>query len=47
MERFLDEGFDGYISKPLITGELVEEIKRALQSLKVMAISGAKEEKHG
>ena len=28
MERFLGEGFDGYISKPLITRELVAEIKR-------------------
>ncbi len=29
-ERFLDEGFDGYISKPLIARELVTEIKRVL-----------------
>ncbi len=29
-ERFLGEGFDGYISKPLITRELVTEIKRVL-----------------
>ena len=46
MERFLAEGFDGYIAKPLITGELVEEIKRALRSHKVTD-SGAKEEHHG
>jgi len=30
MERFLDEGFDGYVSKPLITRELVAEIKRVM-----------------
>jgi CheY-like chemotaxis protein len=31
MERFLDKGFDGYISKPLITRELVVEIKRVME----------------
>lgn len=30
MERFLDEGFDGYVSKPLITTQLVAEMKRVL-----------------
>ncbi|HIJ86437.1 MAG TPA: response regulator [Desulfuromonadales bacterium] len=30
-ERFLNEGFDGYISKPLITRELVGEIKRVME----------------
>ena len=39
MERFLGEGFDGYVSKPLITSELVLEIKRTLQGLKDMCIS--------
>jgi PAS domain S-box-containing protein len=34
MERFLGEGFDGYVSKPLITRELVSEMKR------VMGLSG-------
>ena len=29
-ERFLAEGFDGYVSKPIITRELVAEIKRVL-----------------
>jgi len=41
MERFLEEGFDGYISKPLITRELVAEMKR------VIGLSGkAMEETH-
>jgi CheY-like chemotaxis protein len=30
MERFLGEGFDGYLSKPLITTQLVAEMKRVL-----------------
>ncbi|MEI6207645.1 MAG: ATP-binding protein [Desulfuromonadales bacterium] len=30
MERFMAEGFDGYVSKPLITRELVAEIKRVM-----------------
>ena len=30
MERFLNEGFDGYISKPLITSDLVAEMKRII-----------------
>ncbi len=30
MERFLGEGFDGYLSKPLITTVLVAEMKRVL-----------------
>jgi len=30
MERFLNDGFDGYVSKPLITTELVAEMKRVL-----------------
>jgi len=30
MERFMGEGFDGYVSKPLITTELVAEMKRVL-----------------
>ncbi|MEI6209836.1 MAG: response regulator, partial [Desulfuromonadales bacterium] len=29
-ERFLAQGFDGYISKPLITKELIAEMKRVL-----------------
>ena len=42
MERFLAEGFDGYISKPLITRELVKEIKR------IIGLSGKMmEEIHG
>jgi PAS domain S-box-containing protein len=42
MERFLGEGFDGYVSKPLITRELVSEMKR------VMGLSGEeREETHG
>jgi len=32
MERFMEEGFDGYVSKPLITKELVAEIKRVMLS---------------
>jgi CheY-like chemotaxis protein len=27
-ERFLNEGFDGYVAKPLLVGELVNEISR-------------------
>ncbi len=30
MERFLGVGFDGYVAKPLITSDLVVEIKRAM-----------------
>jgi PAS domain S-box-containing protein len=30
-ERFLEEGFDGYISKPLTTRELVSEMKRVVE----------------
>ncbi|MEI6828100.1 MAG: PAS domain S-box protein [Desulfuromonadales bacterium] len=42
MERLLDQGFDGYVSKPLITRELIAEMKR------VMGLSGeAMEETHG
>ena len=41
-ERFIEEGFDGYISKPLITRDLVAEMKR------VVGLSGeAMEETHG
>jgi len=29
-ERFLEEGFDGYVSKPLTTRELVSEMKRVV-----------------
>jgi CheY-like chemotaxis protein len=29
-ERFLEEGFDGYVSKPIIIDELVAEMKRVL-----------------
>jgi len=29
-ERFLDEGFDGYVSKPLVIEELIHEMKRVL-----------------
>ena len=29
-ERFLEKGFDGYVSKPLITRELVAEMKRIM-----------------
>jgi len=47
MEHFLSDGFDGYIAKPLIIRDLVEEIKRTLRSLKVTDVSGAKEEHHG
>ncbi|MFZ4859834.1 MAG: CHASE domain-containing protein [Desulfuromonadaceae bacterium] len=31
MERLLDQGFDGYVSKPLITRELVAEMKRIME----------------
>jgi signal transduction histidine kinase/ActR/RegA family two-component response regulator len=42
MERFLGEGFDGYVSKPLSARELVAEIKR------VIGLSGeTMEEAHG
>jgi CheY-like chemotaxis protein len=34
MERFLAEGFDGYISKPIITRELVAEMKQTLRGMK-------------
>ena len=41
-ERFLNKGFDGYVSKPLITRALVSEMNR------VMGISGdAMEGTHG
>ena len=30
MERFKEEGFDGYVSKPLTTRELSDEMKRVL-----------------
>jgi CheY-like chemotaxis protein len=40
-ERFLEEGFDGYVSKPLTTRMLMSEMKR------VSAVSGAPtQEKH-
>ena len=29
-EHFLDEGFDGYVSKPLVIEELIHEMKRVL-----------------
>jgi DNA-binding response OmpR family regulator len=29
-ERFLEVGFDGYVSKPLATSELVAEVRRVL-----------------
>ncbi|MDD2272798.1 MAG: PAS domain S-box protein [Desulfuromonadaceae bacterium] len=29
-ERFLEEGFDGYVSKPLVVGELDTEIRRVI-----------------
>jgi len=46
--RIIEEGFDGYVTKPLITRALVAEMKRTLQDLKVMGISGqAMEEIHG
>ena len=32
-ERFVDEGFDGYISKPLAIMELLNEMKRVLESV--------------
>ncbi|MBV5329743.1 MAG: CHASE domain-containing protein, partial [Chlorobium sp.] len=41
-ESFLAQGFDGYISKPLITSKLVGEIKRVLNIL-----GGAVEVNHG
>jgi len=28
--RFREQGFDGYLSKPLETGELIDELKRVL-----------------
>jgi DNA-binding response OmpR family regulator len=34
MERFLGEGFDGYVTKPISTEELVAEMKQ------VMGLSG-------
>ena len=30
-ERFMDEGFDGYVSKPLEIGELIDEMKRVME----------------
>ena len=30
-ERFMQEGFDGYVSKPIIIGELIDEMKRVLK----------------
>ena len=30
-ERFMSEGFDGYVSKPLVVNELVEEMKRVME----------------
>jgi CheY-like chemotaxis protein len=30
-ERFLEEGFDGYVSKPMAVEELIDEIKRVLE----------------
>lgn len=30
-ERFLSEGFDGYVSKPLTIVELVDEMKRVME----------------
>ncbi|MDZ4183781.1 MAG: ATP-binding protein, partial [Desulfuromonadales bacterium] len=32
-ERFLAKGFDGYVSKPLTTGELVEEMERVQRTV--------------
>jgi CheY-like chemotaxis protein len=29
-ERFLNEGFDGYLSKPLEQQELIDEMKRVM-----------------
>jgi len=29
-ERFIQEGFDGYVSKPMVVGELIMEMKRVL-----------------
>jgi len=29
-ERYLDEGFDGYITKPLVIEELVNEMRRVV-----------------
>ncbi|MEI6215626.1 MAG: ATP-binding protein, partial [Desulfuromonadales bacterium] len=31
-DRFMADGFDGYISKPLVIGELIQEMKRVLGS---------------
>jgi two-component system, cell cycle sensor histidine kinase and response regulator CckA len=34
-ERFLDEGFDGYISKPLVIEELVDEMRRVVDVISI------------
>ena len=31
-ERFIEKGFDGYVSKPLIINELVDEMGRVMES---------------
>ncbi|HIJ87291.1 MAG TPA: response regulator [Desulfuromonadales bacterium] len=47
-ESFLTQGFDGYVSKPLITSKLVDEIKRTLWGQNVPNSSvEAVEENHG
>ena len=33
--RFREEGFDGYLSKPLETGELIQELQRVLYAVEV------------
>ncbi|HIJ87754.1 MAG TPA: PAS domain S-box protein [Desulfuromonadales bacterium] len=34
-ERFLDEGFDGYVSKPMAVSELMLEMKRVVGAVKI------------
>ena len=37
-DGFLEQGFDGYVSKPLAISELVREIKRVLAVVKVKGV---------
>jgi signal transduction histidine kinase/ActR/RegA family two-component response regulator len=46
-ERYLQAGFDGYVSKPLYINDLVGEMKRALCSVTVKSPPGPEEEIHG
>jgi signal transduction histidine kinase/ActR/RegA family two-component response regulator len=45
-DRFISEGFDGYISKPLVVEELIEEIKNVM-ALQSAAVETDRENNHG